>query len=52
MAYAHVAHDCIVGDNCILANCVQLGGHVEIDDWVIIGGGTLFINLKKLVNML
>ncbi len=38
MAYAHVAHDCIVGDNCIIANSVQLGGHVEIDDWVIIGG--------------
>jgi len=41
MAYAHVAHDCIVGDNCILANLVQLGGHVHIDDWVIIGGGSL-----------
>lgn len=40
MAYAHVAHDCIVGDNCILANLVQLGGHVEIADWVILGGDT------------
>ena len=40
MAYAHVAHDCIVGDNCILANGVQLGGHVELEDWVIIGGMT------------
>lgn len=47
MAYAHVAHDCIVGDNCILANCVQLGGHVEIDDWVIIGGGTLVHQFEK-----
>ena len=48
MAYAHVAHDCIVGDNCILANCVQLGGHVEIEDWVIIGGGTLVHQFEKI----
>lgn len=40
MAYTHVAHDCIVGDNCIMANGVQLGGHVLLEDWVIIGGMT------------
>ncbi len=40
MAYAHVAHDCIVGDHAILANGVQLGGHVEIGAWAIIGGMT------------
>lgn len=40
MAYTHVAHDCIVGDNCILANGVQMAGHVVIEDWVIIGGLT------------
>jgi UDP-N-acetylglucosamine acyltransferase len=38
MAYAHVAHDCIVGNNVILANSVQLAGHVTIDDFAIIGG--------------
>lgn len=38
MAYAHVAHDCHLGDNVILANGVQMGGHVEIGDWAIIGG--------------
>ncbi|MBO8130350.1 MAG: acyl-ACP--UDP-N-acetylglucosamine O-acyltransferase [Candidatus Marinimicrobia bacterium] len=38
MAYVHVAHDCRVGDNSILANAVNLGGHVEMDDWVVIGG--------------
>lgn len=38
MAYAHVAHDCIVGNNVIMANVVQLGGHVEIEDWAILGG--------------
>jgi UDP-N-acetylglucosamine acyltransferase len=38
MAYSHVAHDCILGDNVILANGVQLAGHVTIDDYAIIGG--------------
>jgi UDP-N-acetylglucosamine acyltransferase len=38
MAYAHVAHDCIVGDHVILANCVQLAGHVEVGEYAIIGG--------------
>ena len=38
MAYAHVAHDCIIGDNVIMANAVNLGGHVEIDDHAIVGG--------------
>lgn len=40
MAYSHVAHDCYIGDNVILANCVNLGGHVVIGDWAIIGGIT------------
>jgi UDP-N-acetylglucosamine acyltransferase len=40
MANAHVAHDCIVGDYCILANSVPLAGHVTLDNWVIIGGLT------------
>lgn len=38
MAYAHVAHDCTLGNNVILANGVQLAGHVEIGDHAIIGG--------------
>ncbi len=38
MAYSHVAHDCIIGDNVIIANCVQIGGHVEIDSLAFIGG--------------
>ncbi|MED9962661.1 MAG: acyl-ACP--UDP-N-acetylglucosamine O-acyltransferase, partial [Bacteroidales bacterium] len=38
MAYAHVAHDCIIGNNCILANSATLAGHVEVDDYAIIGG--------------
>jgi UDP-N-acetylglucosamine acyltransferase len=38
MAYAHVAHDCALGDNVILANSVNLAGHIEIDEHAIIGG--------------
>lgn len=38
MAYTHIAHDCIVGDKVVLANCATLGGHVELGDWVIMGG--------------
>jgi UDP-N-acetylglucosamine acyltransferase len=38
MAYVHVAHDCVVGNNVILGNGVQLGGHILIDDWAIISG--------------
>jgi UDP-N-acetylglucosamine acyltransferase len=38
MAYAHVAHDCVVGNGCVLANSVALAGHVEVGDHVILGG--------------
>ncbi len=38
MAYSHVAHDCIIGNNSILANCATLAGHVTIEDWAIVGG--------------
>jgi UDP-N-acetylglucosamine acyltransferase len=40
MAYAHVAHNCIIGDHVILANSVNLAGHVLVDDHAIIGGVT------------
>ncbi len=38
LAYAHVAHDCTVGDHCVFSNNATLAGHVEIGDWVIISG--------------
>lgn len=41
MAYAHIAHDCTVGNNTIFANTVALGGHVVIKDWVILAGHAL-----------
>ena len=38
MAYTHVAHDCVVGNQCVLVNCATLAGHVVLGDWVISGG--------------
>jgi UDP-N-acetylglucosamine acyltransferase len=38
MAYSHVAHDCKVGDNCIVANSGTLAGFVTLEDKVVIGG--------------
>ncbi len=38
MAYTHVAHDCRIGSNAIMANAASLGGHVHIGDWAILGG--------------
>jgi UDP-N-acetylglucosamine acyltransferase len=40
LAGAHVAHDCLIGNNVILVNNVLLGGHVEIGDYAIMGGGS------------
>ncbi|MBR0331944.1 MAG: acyl-ACP--UDP-N-acetylglucosamine O-acyltransferase, partial [Alistipes sp.] len=40
MAYAHVAHDCEVGSNCVIVNGVSLAGEVVVGDWVVIGGHT------------
>jgi UDP-N-acetylglucosamine acyltransferase len=38
MAYSHVAHDCQLGSKIVMSNVATLGGHVEIGDWVILGG--------------
>jgi UDP-N-acetylglucosamine acyltransferase len=37
MAYAHVAHDCFIGDKVILANAATLGGHVTVEEWAVVG---------------
>ena len=41
MAYVHVAHDCIIGNNCVLVNGATLGGEVYVDDWAIISAQSL-----------
>ncbi len=40
MAYVHIAHDCVLGNNVIMANNATLAGHVTIEDWAILGGFT------------
>lgn len=48
MAYVHVAHDCFIGNNCILVNNVGLAGEVEVEDFVIIGGMTAVHQFSKI----
>jgi UDP-N-acetylglucosamine acyltransferase len=40
MAYVHVAHNCRIGSSCVIANTVQMAGHIVIDDHAIVGGIT------------
>lgn len=48
MAYTHVAHDCIVGNNVIMVNASQIAGEVEVDDFAILGGSTLVHQFCKI----
>lgn len=48
MAYVHVGHDSIIGDHCILVNNAALAGHVQVDDWAILGGFTLVHQFCKI----
>ncbi|MDD3725084.1 MAG: acyl-ACP--UDP-N-acetylglucosamine O-acyltransferase [Bacteroidales bacterium] len=48
MAYSHVAHDCIIGDSCILANNATLAGHIEVGDFAIIGGLSAIHQFSKI----
>lgn len=41
MAYSHIAHDCVIGNNVIISNATQCAGEVEVYDFAVIGGGTL-----------
>lgn len=38
MAYVHIAHDCQIGSHTIIANAVQLAGHIHVGDWAVVGG--------------
>jgi len=48
MAYAHVAHNCAIGSRVVIANAVQLAGYVVVDDWAIVGGGTVVHQFTRL----
>lgn len=47
MSYAHIAHDCCVGNHCILVSYVGIAGETEVDDWAILGGGTVAHQFTK-----
>ncbi len=48
MAYVHIGHDSVIGDNCILVNNSALAGHVHIGDWAILSGYTLVHQFCKI----
>ena len=48
MAYVHLAHDVTVGNHTIFANNSQLAGHVQVGDWVILGGFTVVHQFVRL----
>jgi len=51
MAYAHIAHDCVLGNNCVMANSGTLAGHVTLEDTAVVGGLTAvhqFVRLGEL----
>lgn len=48
MAGVHIAHDCVIGNQCIFANAVALAGHVTVSDWAILGGYTLVHQFCKI----
>ena len=48
MAYAHVAHDCVIGDNVILVSYVGLAGETDVDDYAIIGGHSAAHQFSKI----
>jgi UDP-N-acetylglucosamine acyltransferase len=48
MAYVHVAHDCIIGKHCIVANSVGLAGHIQVGDYAVLGGLTAVHQFVKI----
>jgi UDP-N-acetylglucosamine acyltransferase len=48
MVSAHVAHDCQIGNQVIMANAASLGGHVRVEDWAILGGFTIVHQFSRI----
>ncbi len=47
MAYSHIAHDCVIGSNNVIANSTQFAGHIHVSDHVVIAGGCLINQFTK-----
>ena len=41
MSYVHIAHDCRIGDHCVFSSFSGFAGEVDVDDWAVVGGGTM-----------
>jgi UDP-N-acetylglucosamine acyltransferase len=48
MAYSHVAHNCEIGNRVVIANAVQFAGYVTVEDWAIVGGGTVIHQFARI----
>ena len=48
MSYVHIAHDCCIGEHCILVSYTGIAGETNVDDWAILGGGTLSHQFSKI----
>jgi len=48
MAYSHIAHDCMIGNNNVIANSTQFAGHITVEDNVVISGGCLINQFTKI----
>ena len=48
MAYIHIAHDCVIGNNNVIANSTQFAGHITVEDNIVISGGCLINQFTKI----
>lgn len=48
MAYAHIGHDCNIGNCCIIGNSTGLAGEVKVEEWAILSGGTLVHQFSRI----
>lgn len=48
MSYVHIAHDCLIGDHCIFSSFSGFAGEVQVDDWAIVGGGTMVHQFSRI----
>lgn len=48
MAYVHIGHDSVIGNNCIIVNNTALAGHVHVGDWAVLSGFTLIHQYCKI----
>ncbi len=48
MTSGHIAHNCKIGNNCVIASCALVAGHVEVEDQAFISGGVVIHQFSKI----